>query len=383
MENRLEGLAKLYIEPTIQCNLDCRTCIRNVWDEPAAGKMQAAVFDSIIDGLRSLPTPPKIFFGGFGEPLLHPGIVDMVARVKPLSTSVELITNATLLTPGISKGLITAGLDVLWLSLDGATPENYADIRLGAALSQVLENIASFRKVQYSEYARAPHKGGTVRNNVTQLGIAFVAMKRNITDLPEVIDIGRRMGAHHYLVSNVLPYTKEMVEEVLNYRALDDINRSHFNFTAIATGNTSSAQVVPALQGNNITFTISNSKISRDRCPFIESGACAVSWDGNLSPCLPLLHSHTSYLSNLDRAVSGERFSRRWIIGNVGNHDLSNLWNRPEYTAFRERVRAFNFPPCTNCGGCNLSFSNEQDCFGNEFPTCGGCLWSRGVVQCP
>ena len=26
-------LAKVYVEPTIYCNLDCRTCIRNVWDE--------------------------------------------------------------------------------------------------------------------------------------------------------------------------------------------------------------------------------------------------------------------------------------------------------------------------------------------------------------
>jgi len=343
--------------------------------------MQAAVFDSIIDGLRSLTTPPKIFFGGFGEPLLHPGIVDMVARVKPLSTSVELITNATLLTPDLSKRLITAGLDILWMSLDGATPDNYADIRLGAALPQVLENIASFRKVQYSEYARTLQNGGTVPDNATQLGVAFVAMKRNIAELPEVIDIGRRIGAHHFLVTNMLPYTKEMVEEVLNYQALDNINPSHFNFSAIAKGNTSSAPVIPALQGKNITFTIS--RISRDRCPFIESGACAVSWDGNLSPCLPLLHSHVCYLSNLDRAVSGERFSQRWIIGNVINHNLPNLWNRPDHIAFRERVQAFNFPPCTNCGGCNLSSNNAEDCFGNEFPTCGGCLWSRGVIQCP
>lgn len=208
-------------------------------------------------------------------------------------------------------------------------------------------------------------------------------MKRNISDLPKVIDIGRRMGAHHYLVTNMLPYTKEMVEGVLNYQALDNINLSRFNFSAIAKGNTSSAAVIPTLQGKNITFTISNSKISRDQCAFIESGACAVSWDGNLSPCLPLLHSHTSYLSNLDRAACGERFSRRWIIGKIRNYSLSNLWNRAEYSAFRDRVRAFNFPPCTNCGGCNLSFSNEQDCFGNEFPTCGGCLWSRGVVRCP
>ena len=345
--------------------------------------MQAAIFDGIIEGLRSLPTPPKIIFGGFGEPLLHPGIADMVARVKPLSTSVELITNATLLTPGISKELITAGLDVLWISLDGATPENYADIRLGAALPQVLENIAGFRKAIHFEYSQALQNGGTVPDNATQLGVAFVAMKRNITDLPEVIDIGRRMGAHHYLVTNVLPYTKEIVEEVLNYRALDQINLSQAKFSVMDIDEITSAPVISALQGKNITFTISNSKISRDRCPFIESGACAVSWDGNLSPCLPLLHSHTGYLSYLDRAVSGERFSRRWTIGNLKDHNLTGLWNRLEHVAFRERVQAFNFPPCTSCGGCNLSHNNDEDCFGNEFPTCGGCLWSRGVIQCP
>ncbi|MBN2146846.1 MAG: hypothetical protein JW726_05635 [Anaerolineales bacterium] len=27
-------LAKIYIEPTNQCNLNCVTCIRNTWDEP-------------------------------------------------------------------------------------------------------------------------------------------------------------------------------------------------------------------------------------------------------------------------------------------------------------------------------------------------------------
>src|SRR5512135_1099469 len=31
-------LAKVYIEPTNCCNLECRTCIRNTWDEPM-GKM--------------------------------------------------------------------------------------------------------------------------------------------------------------------------------------------------------------------------------------------------------------------------------------------------------------------------------------------------------
>ena len=32
-------------------------------------------------------------------------------------------------------------LDVLWVSLDGATPEGFGDVRLGAELPLILENL--------------------------------------------------------------------------------------------------------------------------------------------------------------------------------------------------------------------------------------------------
>ena len=37
-----------------------------------------------MEGLKVISPKPTVFFGGFGEPLSHPGIVDMVARVKAL-----------------------------------------------------------------------------------------------------------------------------------------------------------------------------------------------------------------------------------------------------------------------------------------------------------
>jgi hypothetical protein len=46
-------------------------------------------------------------------------------------------------------------------------------------------------------------------------------------------------------------------------------------------------------------------------------------------------------------------------------------------------VQRFDFSPCAYCGGCDLSKGNETDCIGNTFPTCGGCLWAQGIVQCP
>jgi Iron-sulfur cluster-binding domain/DGC domain/Thioredoxin domain len=114
-----------------------------------------------------------------------------------------------------------------------------------------------------------------------------------------------------------------------------------------------------------------------DRCPFIDRGATAIAWDGSLTPCLPLLHNHISFLD--DR----ERESKRYVVGNVAARDLGDLWNDPEYIAFRDRVQRFDFSPCTSCGGCDFSEKNEEDCFGNAFPTCGGCLSAQGVIQCP
>lgn len=235
------SLVKLYIEPTNQCNLDCRTCIRNVWDEPQ-GMMPEDVFSRVIEGLRSFSPVPTVFFGGFGEPLFHPGILDMVTQTKALGATVEMITNGTLLTRDLSSALIRAGLDRLWVSIDGATPESYADIRLGAALSQVLENLADFRNAVYAE-GGIGGCCGFAPSSRTQLGIVFVAMRRNIADLPAVIDIGRRFGAERFLVTNVLPYTREMIGEALYYRALDNNGYRHLNLPGIDVNETTYAPI--------------------------------------------------------------------------------------------------------------------------------------------
>ncbi len=219
-------LAKAYIEPTNRCNLACVTCMRHGWNE-ALGEMNSSTFSRVIEGLRHISPPPDIFFGGLGEPLSHPDIADMVRQAKTVGSSVGLITNGTLLNEPISEELIHAGLDTLWVSLDGATPESYADVRLGAGLSEVLANLAAFRRVR-----RNIHKHGyTDAYLKPRLGIEFVAMKRNIKDLPAVIKLSGRLGARHLMVTNVLPYTKEMCEEVLYTNSLGN---SVFMFSSLS-----------------------------------------------------------------------------------------------------------------------------------------------------
>jgi len=373
-------LAKLYIEPTNQCNLQCRTCIRNFWDEPL-GKMSKAVFNRIIEGITAFtPLPEMVFFGGFGEPLFHPDIIDMITRVKKLGIAVELITNGTLLTRDLSLALIKAHLDRLWVSLDGATPESYTDIRLGAALPLVLENLAYFHKNDFEEgdILDCEHP---VRNPLTKIGIEFVAMKRNIADLPAVINIGLGFEADRFLVTNVLPYSKEMIDETLYYNTVGLITPDYLRLPMIDMSEATHGPVYQAMLKHSGNWSGLNHEEVKYYCPFIRSGSGAIRWDGNISPCLPLMYSHTDYLGFLGFE---KHYTKHWVVGNIMDKSLLDLWNTPEHLIFRERVQDFsNFAPCITCGGCDLSESNEEDCMGNTFPTCGACLWAHGVIRCP
>ncbi len=273
------NLARLYLEPTNACNLDCRTCMRNVWDEPL-GHMSNLVFERILDSLNVFSPLPTVFFGGFGEPLVHPNIIEMVRRVKELGAPVELITNGILLTETCARGLMDAGVDVLWVSMDGATPESYADVRLGAALPEVIENLKQFYIMHRQGFFSKP-----------EVGIAFVAMKRNIADLPEILKLGSRLGVSRFSITNVLAHTQELCEEILYKRVIDQydylpavyhpsVSLPRLDVNAITKDSLSK------VMGGNYRFILSGHEIdkSNDSCPFIAKGSTSIRWDGALSP---------------------------------------------------------------------------------------------------
>jgi MoaA/NifB/PqqE/SkfB family radical SAM enzyme len=372
-------LAKVYIEPTNRCNLECVTCIRHSWDEPL-GEMSSSTFARIIKDLRSFSPVPDVLLGGLGEPLSHPDIVDMVRQIKALGSSVELITNGTLLTRSLSDQLVDAGLDVIWVSLDGATPESYKDVRLGAALPEVLANLTEFRRARWTKY----HEISLDLLLKPQLGIVFVAMKRNIADLPAVFRLASQLGSMRFLVTNVLAYTPEMQDEILYSRALKDAVYTSspwlrsLDFPKMDMNPTTREAFYHAMRGNHsVSLAGGNLYERNNQCPFIEKGALAIRWDGDVSPCLALLHNHKAYLHTYERTM------QRHVVGNVCQQSIGDIWRQPGYLSLRARLREFNFSPCIFCGGCDYFKSNEEDCIGSPAPTCGGCLWAQGIIQCP
>jgi len=366
------SLARVYVEPTTLCNLRCRTCVRNVWDEPP-GTMSAETFARVMDAVREVSPRPTVFFGGFGEPFAHPDLLAMLAEVKAAGCPVELITNGTMLDEATRRELVRIGLDRLWVSIDGATPESYADVRLWDALPGVIEDLAALRDLRLASRSAGP-----------RLGIAFVAMKRNIADLPEVIRLGQRLGADRFSVSNVMAHTPDMREQVLYAGSIEaenldpspwspQVSLPRMDIDARTLG-----QLVRAEADRRGRTPSGRQGDGRaNACPFVEKGSVSVRWDGAISPCLPLLHTNRSYLDFRPRT------NHAYAVGNVNDRGLLDAWMDPDYIALRERLLAFDFAPCTICNSCDMADENLEDCYGSPTPACGGCLWAQGFIQCP
>ena len=365
-------LAKVYIEPTNACNLDCATCMRSVWDEPL-GWMTLATFERIMDGIRAFSPKPAVFFGGYGEPLAHPDIATMVQSARSAGLEVELITNGTLLDDAAAHWMVDAGLTRLWVSIDGASPASYADIRLGAELPKVIANISQLQKIREQAGSAFP-----------KLGIAFVAMKQNIADLPEVIRMGKALGADFFSVSGVLPHTPELRDQILYKHSLEDSRLQPSDWAPVLSLPRSDLDeaALRAIAGSlpeQVSLQIAREPVGWgiNKCPFVEKGSVSIRWDGVVSPCLALLHTHTSYLGET------ERKSHAYEIGNIQQSSLMELWQDQSYVRLRERLQEFDFSPCAFCNSCQMAESNLVDCFGNDQPVCGGCLWAQGFIQCP
>src|SRR6204780_36362 len=106
------------IVPPRRCNLACTYC--NEFDDfskpvPASEMMRR------IDLLADLGTSIIAFSGG--EPLLHPDLDGLIARIRQRGAIAGMITNGYLLTADRIQRLNRAGFEHLQISMDNVKPD--------------------------------------------------------------------------------------------------------------------------------------------------------------------------------------------------------------------------------------------------------------------
>jgi MoaA/NifB/PqqE/SkfB family radical SAM enzyme len=368
----VNDLRKVYVEITSDCNLQCGMCMRNSWEDPIRS-MSPETFANLVSHLRRIPSVSVVNFSGFGEPTVHPLFLEFLLSVKEAGLRAELVTNGIALKINCLEKLIELELDKLVVSLDGAGSS--AD---GAFHSDSLERIhANLRNLYAMKIVRKLKR--------PEVGIEIVVSQRNVDELPALKRLAWKLGFSSILVSNLVPYTADLAKDVLYQRGTTarwDGKPSVWNPTVDLPRLDRQSEARQALEklcavGTRVRVGGSDVVGGAMDCRFVNEGCVAIAPDGNVSPCLPLLHNYGYYFRQERRRVQGCHF------GKVNQSSLQEIWETAEYQAFRKRVRDFEFSPCIDCGGCDLRETNEKDCFGNEFPSCGECLWAAGLVQCP
>ncbi len=181
------SLNSLSIEITNRCNLRCKMCVSH-GEGLDAGQakdmppfMELDFFEDIISQYKRIASDRKIVAPQFqGESLVNRQFLDFCRILQNAGLPFSFTTNATLLTPEISRELLAMScFSGINFSIDGVKPETFEAIRIGASYEKVMSNVETFLALAKS----CPH----VRTSVS-----FTMQQENRGEIEEFINLWAR-----------------------------------------------------------------------------------------------------------------------------------------------------------------------------------------------
>jgi MoaA/NifB/PqqE/SkfB family radical SAM enzyme len=194
------------LESTLGCNLECRMCGSHL---SGVTKLRRAMGPELLARVERevLPGVQELSLTVAGEPFLTPRLPRFVEAAERVGAELSLNTNGTLLkdTPLVRRVLRQSS--VLRFSVDGATPETYADIRGQGDLDLVLDNIRTVVAIR----AELPP---TER---PRLVMCMVLMRANVHELTAMVELVHDLGLDRLDVAHLTVLVPEMDAESLRH----------------------------------------------------------------------------------------------------------------------------------------------------------------------
>jgi len=105
-------------------------CVRRTWNE-AEGYLTYDLFQALIEEVPCFPLLKWLYFGGFGEPLLHPRLLDMIRCARKKGLKIKISSNGQYLS-AIAQDLVQLGVEEIIDSCDSASEKSFKAIRGGS-----------------------------------------------------------------------------------------------------------------------------------------------------------------------------------------------------------------------------------------------------------
>lgn len=323
---------------THKCNLQCKHCYSNsgaVQEKELTTQQALAVVDQLVDaGVTALA------FSG-GEPLTRKDFFQVARYAADRGLYVSVATNGTLLTKENVLKLKHAKVNYLDISIDGASAKTHDEFR---GVSGTFDKaVAGLKNCVEADLC---------------VCIATTVSKRNMEELPAIIDLAEEIQAERFTYFNYIPTgrAKEHYDQDLSAEEREKVMRYLLNRmsagckTTILTTAPQLARVAQQCQGPSGTGEVVMSmahmqtvKVTKKAVPLADfiggCGAgrlyCSLSPQGDVHPCVFLPVN----------------------VGNLKTQKFQDIWlNAPLFNAFRNRANLKG-----SCGKCEYKF------------ICGGC----------
>lgn len=296
----------IQIEPTTKCNLKCSFCESGFWDRKGID-MPISIFKKIID---QFPSITKMHLQGFGEPLMCKDFFKMIDYCKFKGITVTTTTNATLLNEKNIQEIFETGLDSLSISIDGATPETFESIRIGAKFDEVIKNTKNIIRIRG-------------RWNKPQINFSYTATNENIHEFPDILKLAKDIGIDLIYARLVCSLNDDNVRKKISEVTLQKNDEKSINYIN-RTMEESKKIGLPIIW---LTHKATDHILCKD---IFES--CYVTVDGFVTPCVNVPDP------------------RKFNFGNLLEQNFNEIWNNSQYILLREEYKAGKMPQfCKDC----------------------------------
>jgi len=175
------------IEPTAFCHLKCPDCYHGS-DEKLDKKLNAIpplpfdVFKKIIDSIEEYIIGISLTIRG--ESMWNPDLLNMVEYAHSRNIATVFPSNLSMrLDQETIERIVTSGLDLLMVALDGTTQEAYSQYRQGGSLELVLRNSQSIIDAKRKFGSKTP-----------LLEWKFIIFDHNKDQLEQARQMAKQMG---------------------------------------------------------------------------------------------------------------------------------------------------------------------------------------------
>jgi MoaA/NifB/PqqE/SkfB family radical SAM enzyme len=330
----------IWIEITNACNLKCRMCgqrgtkgyLNSPESEMRRRNLPVEVWKAFIDDVATFR--PTILLRG-GEPLLYPKIADLMRHIHANNLFLSMDTNGTHLKQHAYD--VARYVDHINISIDGpravhdfirGVPGTYDAAREGLAALQAAYRELGIRRIR-------------------PVSLNCVVSDDNYESLPEMIAVAEELGVKDVMLTLCFFYDEQVEKDY------DKAIRRHLAVTSRAgkgfrkeskeiNGETLTKNIRLLLDHKDIEFNLMPHLNNESLKKWFDDSRLLVSYDRCYAPW---------FLVNVmpDGDVNFCADIGDYVLGNITEQSLLEIWSNEKAVKFRERILEERFSICRRC----------------------------------